>query len=98
IALLTIFFAPFFVAPLEAQTQPPATQQAQPSAAQQAQPGKLANGAPAKPQQIAVQPPFVLAPQEQAQLDQLLGEWEKNNSAIKTFRCSFTRREYDPTF
>ena len=43
-------------------------------------------------------PPFVLTPAEQAQLDRLLLFWEKSSQNIKTFRCNFTRWEYDPVF
>jgi TIGR03009 family protein len=86
-----------FVSPLSAQTQHDAPQSRPPEAA--AQPGGvLPNGQSAQPQHLAVQPPFVLTAHQQQELDQLLDEWERNNSAIKTFKCSFTRWEYDPAF
>lgn len=88
-ALGIVYCTLILVAPLHAQQAAPA----QPSPET-----TLPNGAPAQPQQLAVQPPFVLTPQQQAQLDHLLDEWEKDNSAIKTFKCSFTRWEYDPAF
>lgn len=40
--------------------------------------------------------PFTLTPPEQANLDQLLKDWETASGSIKTFRCEFTRMEYDP--
>ncbi len=60
--------------------------------------GVLPNGAPVHPQQIAVAPPYALSPQQQSELDQVLSDWEKKNSEIRTFECKFTRLEYDPTF
>ena len=36
-------------------------------------------------------PPFVLSPQEQSDLDQVLDAWEQKNGQIKTFKCDFTR-------
>jgi TIGR03009 family protein len=40
--------------------------------------------------------PFTLTPAEQANLDQLLKDWEAASNSIKTFKCGFTRMEYDP--
>jgi TIGR03009 family protein len=101
IALLFALTVVSFATPLAAQSTP-AAQPMPPEAASTpnngASNGVLANGAPAQPQQISVQPPFVLAPQQQASLDQLLTEWESKSNAIKTFKCSFTRLEYDPAF
>jgi TIGR03009 family protein len=45
-----------------------------------------------------VQPPFVLTPEQQAQVDQVLKAWEQSSSRVKTFECDFTRWEYDPVF
>ena len=52
---------------------------------------------------VAVQPsdkplpaPFTLTPAEQTNLDQLLKDWETASNSIKTFKCKFTRMEYDP--
>jgi TIGR03009 family protein len=42
--------------------------------------------------------PFVLSPQEQANLDQILAAWEQQSSAIKTYKCDFTRFEYAAAF
>jgi TIGR03009 family protein len=58
----------------------------------------LPNGQPAQPQHLAVQPPFVLTPQEQAELDQVLAQWEKKSDSINTLECSVTRLEYDPIY
>ena len=49
--------------------------------------------APAKPA-----PPFVLDAQQQAFVDQVLADWEAHTAKIKTFRCEFTRWEYQPDF
>src|SRR5262249_4799797 len=43
-------------------------------------------------------PPFTLNPQEQADLNQILSAWEQKNGQIKTFKCNFDRRQYDPVF
>jgi TIGR03009 family protein len=42
--------------------------------------------------------PFRLTPQEQAQVDWVLKAWEQRSSAVKTFTCTFVRREYDEVF
>jgi TIGR03009 family protein len=39
-------------------------------------------------------PPFVLTPQEEAHLDEILILWEQQSSAIKTYKCEFARWEY----
>jgi TIGR03009 family protein len=54
------------------------------------------NGAPAQPQPLPVAPPFVLAPQEQADLDALLKKWEHQSESVKVFQCNFKRVEYNP--
>lgn len=58
---------------------------------------------PRAPQQPAAQPappqaPFQLTPQDEAQTDRVLSQWEKRNHDIKTFDCSFTRWIYDVVF
>lgn len=58
----------------------------------------LANGQPAQPQRIAIQPPFVLSPQQEAELNKLLNDWEAKGAQIKSFNCAFKRWEYNPTF
>ncbi len=63
------------------------------------QPGAaLPNGAPAQPRNLAVQPPFVLTPAEQAELEAMLRDWETKSAAVKTFKSDFTRLEYNPAF
>ena len=42
-------------------------------------------------------PPIQLSPQEQAELDRALRDWEGSSSRIKTFSCVFDRKEFDPT-
>jgi len=63
--------------------------------AQQYQPGppRPRGVQPQRPQ--PVQPPFVLTPQQQAQVDSVLQAWERESSRIKRFQCEFIRREYD---
>ncbi len=56
---------------------------------------------PAAAQQPAQQvppPPFTLTPQQQAQVDRILDQWEKHNQSIKTFDCRFKRWIYDTVF
>jgi TIGR03009 family protein len=43
-------------------------------------------------------PPFTLTPQEEAQVDQVLKQWEQHNKDIKTFDCEFQRWIYDFVF
>ena len=42
--------------------------------------------------------PFMLTPQQQADVDWLLGRWEQHGAGVKTFDCEFTRFEYDGVF
>jgi TIGR03009 family protein len=51
---------------------------------------------PAPPQ--APRPPFTLTPQEEAQVDAVLKQWEQRNIQIKTFDCQFKRWTYDVVF
>jgi TIGR03009 family protein len=57
---------------------------------------------PRAPQPPAAQPapkaPFTLTPQEEAELDRVLGLWEQRNANIKTFDCEFRRWIYDVVF
>jgi hypothetical protein len=48
--------------------------------------------------QIAPPAPFQLTETQQELLDQILLKWEKQSDKVKTFRCSFTRWEYDKAF
>jgi TIGR03009 family protein len=59
----------------------------------------VANAAPIQTQNQPLAPPsfMPLSPADDANLNQLLGDWEKANSSIKTFKCTFTRLEYDPS-
>ncbi len=49
-------------------------------------------------QQTHQQPPFVLDAQQQQYVDWVLKAWEQRSSQVKTFTCSFVRREYDEVF
>jgi TIGR03009 family protein len=49
-------------------------------------------------QQASPQPPFVLDAQQQEYVDWVLTAWEQRSSQVKTFTCSFVRREYDEVF
>ena len=78
--------------------QPPPDQQMQPQLPQivrrSVQPGMQQ---PLRPQQPAW-PPFVLTPQEQAQVEQVLLAWEQRNNKVKTFDCQFKRWVYNSVF
>jgi TIGR03009 family protein len=47
---------------------------------------------------IAVVAPFKLTEAQQKLLDQILLKWEKQSDKVKTFKCTFTRWEYDAAF
>lgn len=51
----------------------------------------------ARPPQAA-NAPFKLTPKQQADLDKLLASWEEHSSKIDTFKCRFTRWDYDKAF
>jgi TIGR03009 family protein len=51
---------------------------------------------PQQPQ--SPRPPFVLTPQEEAQVDGVLKQWEERNRKIETFDCQFKRWTYDVVF
>lgn len=51
------------------------------------------NAAPPQPRV-----PFQLAPQEQQRIDQMLDMWERESDKVKSFKCKFTRWDYDTTF
>lgn len=58
----------------------------------------------ARPQQFApIQPPapivpFLLTPQEQANVAALLKAWEESSGKVETFSCEFTLFDYDATW
>lgn len=62
--------------------------------------GQQPGAAPQPQQPVASQPPagFQLNTLDQTQLDTLLDAWQKSSSKITTFKCSFTRWEYDVAF
>lgn len=53
---------------------------------------------PAAAPPAAIPAPFELTPQEQADLDRLLFDWERKSEQIKLFKCDFKRWEYDNVF
>ena len=53
---------------------------------------------PRQPQPQKSYSPFNLTPQEQAQVDRALNQWEQRNEKIKTFDCRFKRWRYDVVF
>src|SRR5687767_2952018 len=69
-------------------------------AGDQQQPAAAAR--PGLPQPRAAMPParapFVLTPQEEQQLNQILSAWEQTSNAVKTYKSQFTRWEYDTVF
>lgn len=80
--------------------QLPAAAPQQPAFAQQQQAVLQQQPGVAPVQQPAPQAPpgFQLNQLEQAFLDQLLDSWETQSGKVNTFRCSFERWEYNPTF
>jgi TIGR03009 family protein len=48
--------------------------------------------------QAAVPKGFNLTESQQKLLDQILIKWEKQSDKVKTFKCTFGRWEYDPTW
>jgi TIGR03009 family protein len=51
---------------------------------------------PGVPQPRRPREPWVLSPQQEAELDLVLRGWEEKSGAIKTLTCEFTMLEYDP--
>jgi TIGR03009 family protein len=58
-----------------------------------AQPAPAALQQPPQPRM-----PFQLSADEQIRLDKLLQAWEKQSDTVKSFKCKFTRWDYDTTF
>ncbi|MCS7237683.1 MAG: TIGR03009 domain-containing protein [Thermoguttaceae bacterium] len=54
--------------------------------------------ASAQPRQEVLGAPFVLTPEEERALQQVLQRWEEATSKVKTLECRFTRFQYDPVF
>jgi TIGR03009 family protein len=59
-------------------------------------PGGQAAGGTIK--NLAPPAPFVLTESQQKLLDQILIKWEQQSDKVKTFKCAFTRWEFDPIF
>ncbi|HEY5313623.1 MAG TPA: hypothetical protein VIK18_13940, partial [Pirellulales bacterium] len=53
---------------------------------------------PPQPPPPLVQPPFQLNPQQEANLDLLLRNWQQTSSQVGTFSCTFTLFEYNAVF
>lgn len=62
------------------------------------QPGTQPGAQQPAQQQQPPAPPFVLTPQEQADVNQVLRLWEKRNLEVKTFDCRCKRWVYDTVF
>lgn len=87
---------------------PPARQQLAPAqtervaAGQPNKPGAKAPPGPrtaaTQPLQLAQQAPFELTKTQQELLEKILLKWEKQSDKVKTYSCTFTRWEYDPTW
>jgi TIGR03009 family protein len=43
-------------------------------------------------------PPFRLTPEQEQHVDNILLAWERTSSGVKTYKCEFTRWEYDAVF
>ncbi len=54
--------------------------------------------APQPPQTQPLPAPFTLTPPEEAQVDQVLRQWEQRNKKVTSFDCSFRRWIYDSVF
>jgi TIGR03009 family protein len=61
-------------------------------------PQQVLPGAAPPPNPAQAPVPFVLSPEEQRQLDQVLAAWEQRNKEVKRFECKFTRWQYDGVF
>jgi TIGR03009 family protein len=59
--------------------------------------GVAAQAVGAAPQPLP-QAPFVLSPQEEANLDRVLSDWQTMSGSVKTFQADFTRWDYDAVF
>ena len=66
-----------------------------PGAQAPGQPGNVLGLPPAQPLPTA---PFTITPEEEANLDRVLVDWEKMSSTVKTFESDFTRWDYDGVF
>jgi TIGR03009 family protein len=62
----------------------------------QPQPGQPMQGPPVRPP--VPQAPFVLTPQQMADLDNLLVDWERRNRQIQVLESKFFRWKYDSVF
>jgi TIGR03009 family protein len=78
----------------QAQGRPPAGQRPPVRVAQAQQP----RPAPIQPQAPPAQAPFQLTAQQQADLDQLLLDWQESGKKVKTFKCTFSLFQYDNQF
>jgi TIGR03009 family protein len=74
------------------------TKQPAPPAGSAAVPRAGAQVAASNTRPIGPRPPFELTATQQQLLDQILIKWEKQSEKVKTFKCSFQRWEYDPTW
>ena len=55
-------------------------------------------GPPAPVYPSAPQSPFTLSPQQAAELDNVLNDWERRNKEVKSFDCELFRWTYDGVF
>ncbi len=62
------------------------------------QPGGNPNLQPIAQVPQPVLAPFRLTPEQERELDTNLIAWERQSGAIKTYKCEFTRWEYNPVF
>jgi TIGR03009 family protein len=68
------------------------------AAAQPLLPPRGAVADPPQQPQPMVQPPFQLDPQQDANLELLLRNWQQTSSRVSTFSCTFTLFEYNAVF
>jgi TIGR03009 family protein len=87
---------PYQAPPYQSQQYP--SQQNQPQQPQQQAPQPPLAQQYTAPPTPAPPPPIVLTPDEQAQLDRTLDEWERDSGKMTTFKCDFKKWHYDPTY
>lgn len=80
------------------QVQAPVQQPQQQALQPQGQAPGQRVAAPGAQSPVAARAPFQLTPQETAQLDLVLRQWELQSDQVKTLTTTFQRDEFDPVF
>ncbi|HUT92216.1 MAG TPA: hypothetical protein VMY37_22165 [Thermoguttaceae bacterium] len=104
IGLLTTLGLLVAIGPAAGQTQPGQPAPPRQPASQQYPAASPEALVPRDPQlvrrdpQSAAAAPFVLTPEQQADLDWVLKRWEEHGGEVKAFECKFTRFDWDPAW